>query len=67
MADSPIPKPSRDRLDLREIERKLTAELDAARAQLLAASTDEQRSEAQKTIKRALKRFTDFVTRGVVP
>jgi len=67
MADSATPKPSRDRLDLREIERKLTAELDSARAQLLAASTDEERAGAQKALNRALKRFTDFVTKGVVP
>ena len=65
MADSG--KPSRDRLDLREIERKLTAELDAARRQIQAAASDEERAKAQKAFDRALKRFTDFVVKGIVP
>jgi len=52
---------------LREIEQQLAAKLQVAREQVRAARTDEQRQTARETFERALRCWTDFVAKRIVP
>jgi hypothetical protein len=52
---------------MREIEQRLTAELQRAREQLLKATTEEERRSGLELRNGALQRMTDFVARKIVP
>jgi hypothetical protein len=56
-----------DKFRKREIEQRLAAELQAASERLRRAFTEEDKRKATEANVRALKRFTDFVARGLVP
>jgi hypothetical protein len=61
------PDPGFDKFRRREIEQQLAANLQAASERLRRATTEEDRRTAREGNTRALQRFTDFVTKGVVP
>lgn len=56
-----------DRFRLRQIEQRLTAELQAADDSVRRASTDAERRKALESYRQALQRFKDFAAKGVVP
>lgn len=61
---------SKHRLDkyrLREIEQQLAAEIQTTAEQLRSASTEEEKRIASEAHSRALKRFSDFAGKGIVP
>jgi hypothetical protein len=55
------------RYRLREIEQKLTAELQAASEQLRLASSEEEKRKALEVHLRAVQRFREFAAKGIVP
>ena len=59
--------PCLDNFRMREIEQKLTAELQSARDRVRSATTTEQKRSASESRDRALQRMTDFVARKIVP
>jgi hypothetical protein len=61
------PDPGLDKFRRREIEQQLTANLQAASERLRRSITEEEKRTAREVNARALQRFTDFVTKGVVP
>ncbi len=67
MSDCGTPKRARDRLQTREIEQKLTADLHAAREQVRTATREEERAKAQEAFNRTLEQFKNFIARGEVP
>jgi hypothetical protein len=64
---NPAHEPNANRFFLREVEQQLAAEIQAARQQLLGASRGEEKLRASEALNRALHRFTEFATRGIVP
>jgi hypothetical protein len=56
-----------NKLDFRKIEQQLSAELHAANGRVLGATTEAEKREGSEAYNCALKRFADFVARGIVP
>jgi hypothetical protein len=61
------PKLDLAKLTARKIEQRLSAELHAANAVVISAATPEEKRERRAAYDRALRRFADFVTKGIVP
>lgn len=55
------------KLSSRKIEQQLSAELHAANALVISATTPAEKREGMAAYDRALQRFADFVARGIVP
>ena len=61
------PKRNLDKFRLREVEQYLAADLQFAEQQVRLAKTEEAKHAASEARDRALKRFSDFAARGIVP
>jgi hypothetical protein len=61
------PQPALDMFRRREIEQQLAADLQAANQKLRKALTMEDKREAADGYLRALNRFTEFASKGLVP
>lgn len=61
------PSPAPDAFRRREIEQKLTGILNDAQTRLRAATTEDEKQIARAEYEHALLRFTEFVTKGIVP
>ena len=61
------PYQSLDNFRMREIEQKLTAELQSARDRVRSTTTIEEKRSASEARDHALQRLTDFVARKIVP
>jgi hypothetical protein len=61
------PNSTLDKFRLREIERKLVADLHATREQTRLAATEEEKRNALETYLLALQRFSEFAAKGIVP
>jgi type VI protein secretion system component VasF len=61
------PQGALDKFQLREVEQRLAADLQAASEQLRRVLTEEQKQAALQSHSRALQRFTDFAAKQIVP
>jgi hypothetical protein len=61
------PRCDLDKFRLREIERRLAAELQSASQRLRLALTEEDKRQALEAQHNALQRFTNFAAKGIVP
>jgi len=50
-----------------QIEQQLAAEIQAARVQIIRATTKEEKHKASGALQHALQRFTDFAARDILP
>jgi hypothetical protein len=67
MTENRAPEGALDKFRLREVERQLAADLQAASEQLRRVLTEEQKQAALQSHLHALQRFTDFAARQIVP
>jgi hypothetical protein len=56
-----------DTFRLREIEQQLAAEIQLARTKVTSATAEDERLKASEVLQIALKRFTEFAARRIVP
>jgi hypothetical protein len=61
------PDSALDKFQRREIEKRLVSDLQAASEGLRRASNEEEKAKSSAAHLRALQRFTEFVTKGIVP